>query len=120
MKIAIATDGSFVAEHFGRCPEYTLVTTNGADIVSQAIIPNPGHKPGFLPRYLANLDVTCIIAGGMGPSAQGLFADNGIETLTGISGPVTSVIDSYLKGELTSTDNLCNHEEGEHDQCQHG
>ncbi|MBO8126072.1 MAG: NifB/NifX family molybdenum-iron cluster-binding protein [Firmicutes bacterium] len=120
MKIAIATDGDSVASHFGRCPAYTIYNVADGKVVSKTVIPNPGHEPGFLPRYLSNLGVCCIIAGGMGPRAQGLFSEQGIETFTGVSGSVEEAILAYLADTLVSRENLCDHEEGEHGHCHHG
>lgn len=109
VKIAVATDGPMVAAHFGRCPEYTIFTVNSGKVENRVIIPNPGHEPGFLPGYLAKLGVSCIIAGGMGPRAQGLFAENNIQAITGVSGPVDEVINLYLAGRLESGESLCEH-----------
>lgn len=110
MKIAVATENSAVAAHFGHCPEYTLVEVSDGKIIDQKVIPNPGHEPGFLPGYLARQGVTCIIAGGMGGRAQNLFAEEKIETFVGISGPVKQVVEDYLKGNLKSGVSMCNHE----------
>lgn len=120
MKIAIATDGNFVSAHFGHCPHYTIYDVDENKVNGKKIIENPGHQPGFLPGYLAELGVNCIIAGGMGPRAQELFAENSIKTITGVSGRVDDVIQEYLKGNITDGGNLCNHEEGEHHgHCSH-
>lgn len=109
MKIAVATDGVRVAEHFGRCPEYTIFTVNNEKIESKIVIPNPGHEPGFLPRYLAERGINCIIAGGMGPRAQGLFEQQNIKTVVGARGLVDEVIDAYLKGQLEVGESTCEH-----------
>jgi predicted Fe-Mo cluster-binding NifX family protein len=120
MKIAISTDNGSVSAHFGRCPSYTLVDIQDGKVASQEEIPNPGHSPGFLPGYLAERGVTTIIAGGMGPRAQGLFADNKIETIIGVEGRVPEVIDSYLKGTLTGGQDLCDHGRPDHVPCREG
>ena len=118
MKIAISTDNGSVSAHFGRCPSYTLVEAEAGKIVSQEEIPNPGHSPGFLPGYLAERGVTTIIAGGMGPRAQGLFADNKIETIIGVEGRIPDVIDRFLKGTLEGGRDLCDHGSPGHEPCQ--
>ena len=125
MKIAIATDSGNVAQHFGRCPAYTLVEIKDGGIIGKELIDNPGHQPGFLPGYLAERGVTCIIAGGMGWRAQELFAAQKIESIVGVTGPVEKVIGDYLSGNLQSGESLCNHDyreehgEGHHqgDHC---
>ncbi len=114
MKLAIATENNAVAAHFGRCPEYTLVEVAGEAVREQSVIPNPGHEPGYLPGYLARLGVSCIIAGGMGPRAQALFAEEKIDAFVGISGPVQTVITDYLAGNLKTGVSLCDHGHGEH------
>jgi len=108
-KVAISTDGDEVAAHFGRCQAYTIVEIADGAIQSRELIPNPGHEPGFLPGYLAQRGVTCIVAGGMGPRAQGLFDQQGIETIVGVSGSVEDAIQAYLRGELEAGESLCEH-----------
>lgn len=114
MKVAIATEGGQVAQHFGRCSEYTIVETEDKQETGREIIPNPGHEPGFLPGYLAKMGVTCIIAGGMGMRAQNLFSAENIQTVLGATGPVDEVIKNYLAGKLRSAGSLCEHPHGEH------
>jgi len=111
MKIAVATEGNMVSAHFGHCSQYTIYDVDGNKINKKEIIANPGHQPGFLPGYLARLGVNCIIAGGMGPNAQQLFAQNNIATITGVSGRVDDAIQEYLKGNITGGGNLCDHGE---------
>lgn len=112
MKLAIAKEGNMVAAHFGRCPEYAIVEVADGQAKSTVVIPNPGHEPGFLPGYLARLGVNCIIAGGMGPRAQDLFAARGIETVVGVSGMVDEAIRRYVAGTLEPGNSLCDHGHG--------
>jgi len=109
MIIAIATEGEYVAEHFGRCSKYTLYEVEEGVIKSKTEVSNPGHKPGFLPRFLAEKGVSYVICGGMGPRAQGLFAEHGIGTMVGVTGKVDEVIEKYLAGNLSAGDSFCDH-----------
>jgi len=118
VKIAIASDGSLVAAHFGRCSEYTIFTVEDGKLLDKITVPNPGHEPGFLPDYLSRLGVRCIIAGGMGTRAQKLFTEKSIQTMTGVFGPVSEAIDSYLAGSLEAGESLCEHGE-RHQGCDH-
>ena len=110
-KAAIATDGDVVAAHFGHCPHYTIVDVEDGKIQKQEIITNPGHRPGFLPGYLADLGITCMIAGGMGASAEELFAQRSIETISGIQGLVDDVIRAHIDGKLQTGQSLCDHDQ---------
>lgn len=114
MKIAIATDNGHVAQHFGHCAAYTLVELEDNRVIKKELIENPGHRPGFLPGFLARYGVSCIIAGGMGRRAQELFAEQGIESVVGVTGSVEQVIADYLSGNLQPGESLCNHRHGEH------
>jgi predicted Fe-Mo cluster-binding NifX family protein len=121
MKVAISTDQGHVSAHFGRCQSYTIVEIKEGQVLSTGEIPNPGHQPGFLPKYLSEKGVNCIIAGGMGPRAQGLFAQENIETIIGAQGPVIDVIEKFIKQELEVGDDLCGHKHGleEHSSYSH-
>ncbi|UCC69124.1 MAG: NifB/NifX family molybdenum-iron cluster-binding protein [Armatimonadota bacterium] len=108
-RVAISTDGEEVAAHFGRCQAYTIVEIAERAIRSREIIANPGHEPGFLPGYLAQRGVTHIVTGGMGPRAQMLFDQHGIQTIVGISGTIEETLRALLQGELESGESLCEH-----------
>ncbi|MDO9573995.1 MAG: dinitrogenase iron-molybdenum cofactor, partial [Candidatus Contubernalis sp.] len=51
--------------------------------------------------------VSCIVAGGMGARAQGLFAEFGIKTIVGVTEKITEVIDKLVKGTLIGGESLC-------------
>jgi len=107
MRIAIATDGDYVAAHFGRCPAFTLVDINGNKITAREVIDNPGHQPGFIPRFLYDRGVRCIITGGMGARAVELFRELDMEAIAGIEGKVTETIEKFVKGALIGGESLC-------------
>ena len=108
-KIAVPTDNKQFAQHFGRCPEYTIFEIEDGKIVKEEILPNPGHKPGFLPNFLKKQGVDCILASGMKHRAKNIFAENEIEVVIGLTGSVREGINSYLQGEVESGDNFCDH-----------
>jgi predicted Fe-Mo cluster-binding NifX family protein len=109
MKIAVSTDNGNVSVHFGRCASYTIYDIDESNILAKEEIPNPGHEPGFLPQFLSEKGVRCIIAGGMGPRAQALFAQKNIETVIGVQGAVDNVIQKYLAQNLEAGTDLCDH-----------
>ncbi|MEW5763078.1 MAG: NifB/NifX family molybdenum-iron cluster-binding protein [Bacillota bacterium] len=120
MKLALATDGYYVAAHFGHCPAYTLAEVEDGRVKSMVTVPNPGHRPGFLPNYLGDLGVTHIIAGGMGPRAQELFRARGIETVVGVQGTLHEVVEAFLAGRLVPGPSLCDHGTEGRGSCQGG
>lgn len=70
-------------------------------------VPNPGHKPGYLPVFLKEKNADVIIAGGMGGTAQDLFIENGIEVVVGASGNTDDVVKLYIAGGLKSSGSVC-------------
>jgi predicted Fe-Mo cluster-binding NifX family protein len=116
MKIAVASEKEMVTEHFGHCENFNIYIVENGKLISSESIPNPGHKPGFLPNYLNDLGINVIIAGGMGGGAVEIFNDKGIKIITGVSGSATQAVNSYLQGSLKSTGSIC-HEHAHHDEC---
>ena len=119
MIIAIPTEGNQVSGHFGFCPHFTLITIENGKITNKTTLENPGHEPGFLPGYLHEHNVNCIIAGGMGGRAQQLFAQNGIEVVTGAAGDIDTVVEQYCAGNLISSGETCSNHEHSHDCGSH-
>lgn len=116
MRIAVASEGTQVTEHFGHCSQFLVYGTEDGKIIREEAIPNPGHKPGFLPNFLADRGVGVIISGGMGGGAVEIFEERGVEVVTGASGDARKAAESYLSGELRSSGSVC-HEHQHHDTC---
>lgn len=116
MKIAIATENGNVAKHFGYCESFTIFDILANKIQKVEVLKNPGHKPGFLPKYLKEQGINLIISGGMGASAVKLFEMAQIEVIVGAESSVNEAINEYLKGRLISSDSVC-HEHQHKDEC---
>ncbi len=116
MKIAVPCNGSSIWPHFGHCESFMLFDVEDNKIVASETIANPGHKPGFLPNFLADKGATVIIAGGMGGGAVDIFNERGVEVVVGASGDAKAAVEAYLRGELHTTGEVChNHEHA--DEC---
>ena len=116
MKIAIAGEGRNVTEHFGHCVNFLIYDIENGKITNEESIPNSGHRPGFLPNFLADRGVNVIISGGMGGGAVDIFNERNVEVVVGASGDAKTAVLNYLKGELKSTGSVC-HEHQHHDEC---
>ncbi len=100
MKIAISTDSGKVSEHFGRCPEFTIVEIKNNKVEDRKIIFNPGHITSFLPKFFKEKGVNCVIIGGAGLKAKKHFEQFGIKLIIGIQGEVNDFIKGFIKGEI--------------------
>ncbi|MFQ8696152.1 MAG: NifB/NifX family molybdenum-iron cluster-binding protein [Alitiscatomonas sp.] len=116
MKIAVAAMGNTVAGHFGHCENFIFFDTADGAITAVNSVPNPGHRPGFLPNFLADHGAQVIISGGMGGGAVDIFNERGVEVIVGVQGDATAAVESDLKGELVSTGSIC-HEHEHADEC---
>lgn len=116
MKIAIASEGTNVTEHFGHCACFLIFEVENGKITKQTNVPNPGHKPGFLPNFLADRGVNVIISGGMGGGAVDIFNQRNVEVIVGASGDAKTAVESYLLGQLHTTGSIC-HKHEHKDEC---
>lgn len=107
MIYAISTDSDQVSPHFGRAPEFTIVTIEDDKLVEKHVFSNPGHSVGSIPQFINEKGAKCMITGGMGHRAVQFFQQYGIEVIMGVSGDINEVIKKILKGTLVGGDSLC-------------
>ncbi len=122
MKIAIPHENGRLHGHFGGCCEFALVEVDPEKKVAlrSEILPAPEHQPGTFPRWLREQGVEVVIAGGIGRRALANFAHHGITVRAGPpDAPVEELVQAYLKGDLTSTPDGCEHH-GHHHDHEHG
>ncbi|MCH4889354.1 dinitrogenase iron-molybdenum cofactor [Acidaminobacter sp. JC074] len=111
MRVAIAKDDNRVSGHFGHCEGFQVYEVNGQEIMGSTFLQNPGHKPGFLPKFLSENDIHVIIAGGMGARAQQLFSAESIQVVVGAQGQIEDAIRGFVDGKLVSTNSVCKEHE---------
>ena len=110
MKIAIPIAEGKLTAHFGHAAEFAIMHVESQEIKNKELLTPPPHEPGVLPKWLGELGVDIIIAGGMGSRAQGLFGENGIKVLTGApSLTPEELVQQYLAGSLATGENVCDH-----------
>jgi ATP-binding protein involved in chromosome partitioning len=112
MRIAIPTSNGVLCMHFGHCDQFTIIDIDpeSKSISNQEMMTPPPHEPGVLPKWLADMDVNMIIAGGMGQRAQQLFSGNNIEVIVGAPAEKPEdLVRTYLDDKLVSGENICDH-----------
>lgn len=128
MKIAVTTQHTQVFPHFGRTPEFYVVTAEDGKIVEESIIPAPAEGHGALVGFLVSQGVDALICGGVGGGAVNGLRAAGIQIYAGASGSVKEQVLSLLSGQLSQQgDANCDHHGGhdhdhqhEHDHGGHG
>ena len=100
MKVAISTDNGAVAEHFGRCPQFTIAEISDGEVIKKEVIDSPGHETDFLPNYFHEKGVECVVAGGAGPRAINLFSKYGIKFIGVSSLSIKEVLNDLVEEKL--------------------
>ncbi len=110
-KIAIPVDNGALSAHFGHCEKFAIVEVSDGKIIATKLLVPPEHVPGLYPKWIAEMGVSDVIAGGMGQKAIALFHQHQINVYIGA--PVETpeaIADKFLNGELSLSANPCNHQ----------
>lgn len=110
-KIAVPTDNNGMLDgHFGHCRFFTIIDVNNGEIISEEKVVPPPHEPGLLPKWLAEKNVTDILAGGMGNRAIQIFNQNGVNVFVGAPKMnATDLVQGFLEKSVEFTANYCDH-----------
>lgn len=110
MKIAIPLAEGKLTNHFGHCEQFAIIDVDGDKIDNKELVTPPPHEPGVLPRWLGEMGVNLIIAGGMGQRAISLFQERGVRVITGAPNlEPEELVSQYLSGTLQTGANVCDH-----------
>jgi predicted Fe-Mo cluster-binding NifX family protein len=112
MRFAIPMSAGRLSTHFGHCECFALIDadTKSKKIIRLQQIDAPEHQPGLLPGWLSDRGANIVIAGGLGPRAQELLTELGIEVVIGAdSEEPEAVVQAYLEGALQTGENACDH-----------
>ncbi|HTX43246.1 MAG TPA: NifB/NifX family molybdenum-iron cluster-binding protein [Methanocella sp.] len=113
MKICVPMKGTMVHNHFGKAPEFMMLTVEERKIVLREVVKNPGREKGAVLELMPAHGVTHVIAGGMGERARNILKEKNVAVVTGALGSIDNAVDRFLKGELKPVevpccgDNLC-------------
>ncbi|MFW5758880.1 MAG: NifB/NifX family molybdenum-iron cluster-binding protein [Bacteroidota bacterium] len=109
-KIAIPLENGALCAHFGHCQNFAIVSVDQNQIKQIDMVVPPEHQPGLYPRWVAEMGVTDVIAGGMGQKAIQLFHKQKINVFTGAPiKPAKELTEDFLSGNLLLSANYCDH-----------
>jgi predicted Fe-Mo cluster-binding NifX family protein len=123
MKIAIPVENGRLHSHFGGSRHFALIEVdeNTKTLLRSETLPAPEHQPGVFPRWLRDQGAQVVIAGGIGPRALALFAQQGVRVVAGQpDAPVDVLVNAYLAGQLVQTPEGCAHHHEHHEHGQPG
>lgn len=110
-KIAVPVDANGILDgHFGHCKFFEIITVTENKIVSQEKVVPPPHEPGVLPKWLAEIGATDILAGGMGQKAIQIFNYNNVNVFVGAPQlPAVEIAEGFLNNTIEFNANYCDH-----------
>lgn len=109
-RIAIPVVDGNLSPHFGHCQNFVLYDVDDGQHTNTVVVDSPPHQPGMLPRWLAEQNVTEILAGGMGQRAIALFNQYKINVYVGVPAKTPEeLLTDYLAGSLETNENMCDH-----------
>jgi Mrp family chromosome partitioning ATPase/predicted Fe-Mo cluster-binding NifX family protein len=112
MKIAIPVTNGKLSSHFGHCEQFAIIDVDAESksIRKTEMLTPPVHEPGVLPKWLGEMGVNLVIAGGMGQRAQQFFSESNVSVITGApDNEPQQVVADYLNGRLQCGNNVCDH-----------
>jgi len=109
-KVAVPLAGGRLTNHFGHCEQFAILNVQNGEIRDRQEHTPPPHEPGVLPRWLGEMQVDLIIAGGMGSRALQLFNQQNIKVVTGAPNLTPEeLVQGYISGKLITGANVCDH-----------
>ncbi len=112
--LAVTCENDEVFQHFGRTPEFAIFEIVDNRINGMKKVPTGENGHGALAGFLKELDVKVLLCGGIGPGAQEMVKDAGIELVGGVQGDIIQAVGDYLKGDLKANPAFtCNHDHHE-------
>lgn len=114
MKIAIPTRNNEVDDHFGHCDYYSIFEVNDQrEIISKELFRTQGGCgcKSNVAGILKQMGVTVMLAGNMGQGALNMLKSHGIQVLRACQGVTDDLVKTYLQGEVSDTDIICEQHE---------
>lgn len=109
-KIAIPVINGKLNNHFGHTQEFYVYEISNNKILNGKTFTPPPHEPGAYPKWLAEMGVTDVIAGGMGHKAISIFNHNKINVFVGVPNKSPEeLVNDFIEGILDTGDNVCDH-----------
>ncbi len=119
-RIAIPLENGVLCAHFGHCEEFAIIDVVNNVITEIKALTPPEHVPGLYPKWIGELDVTDVIAGGMGQKAITLFNQESINVFVGApANKALELVSDFLANKLNLNANYCNHDDKHDHNCQH-
>jgi len=108
--VAIPISENNLSVHFGLAKNFLIYQIRNGKIIDKQILPPPPHQPGVFPEWLKKLNVTEVLAEGIGQKALDKFKLYDIVVFSGIEQkPPEEILQLFLSEKLEKHENFCDH-----------
>ena len=109
-KLVIPSENGRLAEHFGHSRAFVFFEIEENNIIKSYSKEPPPHQEGVIPRWLASVQATDILVGGIGPKAVEILYNHGINVYVGVAVDDTNNLAlDFINGDLKFGQNFCHH-----------
>jgi len=115
-KIAIPTNGEVLDAHFGRAAGFTVFEIDGDKVRKVEYLSATGlqHQHEGLADMFKRNGVDVLVCGGIGGGMINGLNAVGLSVITGATGNVVDVAQSFALGNLVSTGTVCKEHDHDH------
>lgn len=96
MRIAVASDGLSIAQHFSQCLNFNYYTTCSYQIIESQNIPAQGVTAEEYARLMDHIGVDALIVNHISPTARATFLEHGIEVVESQEGLAIEAAERYI------------------------
>ena len=96
MRIAVASDGLDVAQHFSQCLNFNYYTTQSYQIIDSQNIPAQGLSAEEYAQLMEGIGIDALIGNNISPDAQEAFSLRGIDIVSPASGRAIDAAAAYI------------------------
>ncbi len=114
-RVAIPVLNNELSSHFGQTEYFYIFDIEGNEVKKQTAHPAPPHTHGSIPTFLKELNITDLIAGGIGRRAVDMLNEGQVNVFAGVSktDPM-ELLNDFINGTLTASNETCNHNHDHH------
>ncbi len=98
MRIAVASEGLDVSNHFGCCTNFNYYKVIDNQLVDSRNLPSHGHLCGSQATFLRQIEVRVLLCGTISQNDIESMNKAGITVVSGASGNALQAVEEYLQG----------------------
>jgi len=101
IKIAFPIKDNKLSSHFENCTDFQIYSINNNSVVKEDLFPAPLQESDSIPSWLAERDVSDVIAADIGLNAIKILTRHKINVFAGVKEKETQIlVQDYLDGVL--------------------